>query len=344
MSLLSSEQIAKQLNATLHGNPDLTIKGMCPLNRAEPGLVTFIRGRSPSLAWRSLIKLPEMLVLVEKSLLPEPEAIRSLKCSLIVVPNAQKAFVDLIGTFYQPEPIKREIHPSAIIDPSASIASDVAIGAFCVVGPGAQIGPGTIVHNSVTICRDVSIGRDCEIFSGVAIREGCILGNECIVHNNSVIGADGFGYLPDPSVGIRKVPQVGIVIVGDRVEIGANSNIDRAAVGSTVIGPGTKIDNQVQVGHNVVIGANCLICAQVGIAGSVTLGDGVVLGGGTGVADHVTVASGVRVGGHSGITSDITDPGDYMGMPAVKAGLYRRQVAHVKKLASRPSASTEDDI
>jgi UDP-3-O-[3-hydroxymyristoyl] glucosamine N-acyltransferase len=340
---LSALQIADFLKASLLGNPDLVLSGLCPLNSAEPGLVTFIRSRSPASAWRSLIKLPEMLVLVEQSLLPEAEAIRSLKCSIVVVPNAQRAFVDLIDKFFEPEPILRGIHPTAIIDSSASIASDVAIGAFCSVGPGAKIGTGTVLHNSVTICRDVSIGRDCEIFSGVVVREGCILGNGCIVHNNSVIGADGFGYLPDPTLGIRKVPQVGIVVVEDRVEIGANSNIDRAAVGSTRIGSGTKIDNQVQIGHNVTIGSNCLICAQVGIAGSATLGVGVVLGGGTGVADHLTIASGVRVGGHSGVTSNLLEPGDYMGMPAVKAGLYRRQVAHLRRLASREAPSAEDD-
>lgn len=338
---LSAKQIAETLNAPLHGNPDLTVMGLCPLNRAEPGLVTFIRGRSPSAAWRSLIKLPEMVVLVESALLPEPEAIRSLKCSLVVVPSAQRAFIDLINRFYESEPIRREIHSSALIDSTATIGSNVAIGPFCVVGPGARIGDGVVLHNSVTICRDVSIGQNCELFSGVVVREGSVIGNECVIHNNSVIGADGFGYLPDPSMGIRKVPQVGTVTIGDRVEIGANTNIDRAAVGSTMIGAGTKIDNQVQIGHNVVVGSHCLICAQVGIAGSAILGDGVVLGGGTGVADHVTIASGVRVGGHAGVTSDIVEPGDYMGMPAVKATLYRRQMASIKRLALRERGGSE---
>jgi UDP-3-O-[3-hydroxymyristoyl] glucosamine N-acyltransferase len=338
----TAKHIADVLSAKLLGNPDLIINGLCPLSKAESGFLTFIRSKSPSAAWRTLIKLPETLVLVEQALLPDSEAIRSLKCTLLVVQNAQRAFVDLIPKFFENEPINRTIHPTAIIDPSASLASDVAIGPFCVIEANARIGAGTILHNSVTVCRDVSIGNGCEMYSGVVIREGCEIGNNCTIHNNSVIGADGFGYLPDPNVGIRKVPQVGIVKIADCVEIGANTTIDRAAVGATSVGAGTKIDNQVQIGHNVAIGLNCLICAQVGIAGSVIINDGVVLGGGTGVADHVTIVSGVRVGGHSGITSDITEPGDYMGMPAVKAGSYRRQVASIKKLAARDTELKQD--
>lgn len=332
---LSTQELARLLHASLHGDGTIAITGLTPAHSPQVGHLTFIKGRSPTAAWRTLIKLPEMAVLVEPALLPDNEALRSLRCTLLVVPNAHSAFVESVGYFYESEPIPTGIHSTAVIDPTAHVGDGVSIGAFCVIGTGARLQSGAILHSSVTICRDVSVGARTELHSGVVIREGCTVGSDCVIHNNSVIGADGFGYIPDPSTGIRKVPQVGIVAIGDHVEIGANTSIDRATIGVTAIGPHTKIDNQVQIGHNVVVGKHCLICAQVGIAGSATLGDGVVLGGGTGVADHITIVSGVRVGGHAGVTTDILEPGDYLGMPAIKAGIHRRQQASLKKLFRR---------
>jgi UDP-3-O-[3-hydroxymyristoyl] glucosamine N-acyltransferase len=339
---LTASDLAKSLQASLHGDQALALTGVCPISSPEPGCLTFSKGRSPTAAWRTLIKLPALAVLVEPHLLPDTEALRSLRCTLFVVSNAQHAFIAALDYFYERERISAEIHPTASIDPTATISEGVSIGAFCEVGPNAQIAAGAILHNSVSIYRDVSVGARTELHSGVVIREGCSIGSDCIVHNNAVIGADGFGYIPDPVLGLRKVPQVGIVSIADHVEIGAGSTIDRAAIGVTSIGAHTKIDNQVQIGHNVKIGHHCLICAQVGIAGSASIGDGVVLGGGTGVADHVKVVSNVRVGGHSGITSDILEAGDYLGMPAVKAGVYRRQHAALKKLAHRNLRSDEE--
>jgi len=186
------------------------------------------------------------------------------------------------------------------------------------------------------------VGARSRLYSGVAIREGSRIGTNVIIHNNSVIGSDGFGYLQDPKVGLRKVPQVGTVEVGDYVEIGANTTIDRGAVGSTIIGPHTKIDNQVQIGHNVVLGSHCVVCAKVGIAGSCKVGSGVVFGGGVGVADHVTIVSGVRLSGYSGVYSDILEPGDYMGVPAIKAGTYRRQQAIISRMTKGKGSKAKD--
>jgi UDP-3-O-[3-hydroxymyristoyl] glucosamine N-acyltransferase len=157
-----------------------------------------------------------------------------------------------------------------------------------------------------------------------------------------VIGADGFGYLTDPRTGITKVPQVGVVKIGDHVEIGASASIDRGTVGATIIGSHVKIDNQVQIGHNVRVDSHCIICAQAGIAGSCHIQRGVVLGGGAGVADHVTIVPGVRVGGHAGVISSIDEPGDYMGFPAMKAPLYRRQQAFIRRLTNKKSVKTPE--
>jgi UDP-3-O-[3-hydroxymyristoyl] glucosamine N-acyltransferase len=339
---LSAGDLASSLQASLHGDGALAISGVCPLSSPQPGHLTFIKGRSPTAAWRTLIKLPALAVLVEKQLLPDVEALHSLRCALLVVSNAQRAFIAALDYLYDPETAPVAIHPTASIDPSARISDGVSIGAFCVIGPNAQIGAGAILHNSVSIYRDVSVGARTELHSGVVIREGCTIGSDCIVHNNAVIGADGFGYIPDQELGLRKVPQVGIVSIADHVEIGACTTIDRAAIGVTSIGYHTKIDNQVQIGHNVQIGNHSLICAQVGIAGSASIGDGVVLGGGTGVADHAKIVSSVRVGGHSGVTSDILEAGDYLGMPAVKAGIYRRQQASFKRLSHRNRPDNEE--
>jgi UDP-3-O-[3-hydroxymyristoyl] glucosamine N-acyltransferase len=180
------------------------------------------------------------------------------------------------------------------------------------------------------------MGAGVTLHSGVSLREGTVLGSHVTVHNNTVIGGDGFGYVPDPSVGLRKVPHVGNVIIEDQVEIGANTSIDRGALGSTKIGFGTKIDNQVQIGHNVTIGKFCIICGQTGIAGSVTIGDRCVFGGGSGAADHVSICSGVRLGGRTGATGNINEPGDYLGFPALAASQWKRAQAALRRLA-KPS-------
>jgi UDP-3-O-[3-hydroxymyristoyl] glucosamine N-acyltransferase len=264
----------------------------------------------------------------------------ALKCSLIAVPDPQRAFISLIPHFYTPYAVQQGVHPSAVIHPSASLGAGVSVGPGCVIGESTSIGDNVILDANVVMYSGVSIGVNTRIHSGCAIREGTSIGSHCIIHNNVVIGADGFGYLSDPKTGISKVPQVGNVIIGDHVEIGACTSIDRGTVGATVIGSHVKIDNQVQIGHNVRVDSHSIICAQVGIAGSCHIQRGVVLGGGVGVADHVTISSGARVGGHAGVISDIDEPGDYMGFPAIKATQYRRQQATLRRLTLGKSVKT----
>ena len=312
----------------------MMVSSLAPASAPQPGALTFVRSRSQSVALRTINTLSKMAILIEESMAPAIGARESLDSTLLIVPNPQRAFIELLPLFFEAEHFSRAIHPTAQIDPSAKIGSGVSIGAYCCLGPDVSIGDGSVLHPHVTLYRNVTVGANTELHSGVTIREGCILGTGCTVHNNTIIGADGFGYIPDPSLGLLKVPQVGIVVIGDYVEIGAGSAIDRATVGATTIGGHTKLDNHVQIGHNVTIGSYCILCAQVGVAGSAVIGDRVVLGGGTGVADHIRIASGVRVGGHCGVTGDLEEPGDYLGMPAVKAGIYRRQQAALKRFAT----------
>lgn len=330
-----ARKLAEAVSATLHGDPERAVSGLVAANSPQPGHLTFLRSRSASAVQRALADLKGMVVLMEERGLPPMASLGTIESTLLVVPDPQRSFVELTPWFYEAEAVERAIHQSANIHPSAAIGAQASIGPNCVIGPGARLAEGVILHANVTLYRDVSIGAGSELHSGVVVREGCIIGARCCVHNNTVIGADGFGYLPDPKRGLVKVPQVGIVKIGDDVEIGACSCIDRGAIGATVIGSHTKIDNHVQIGHNVTIGSHCILCAQVGIAGSATLHDRVVLGGGAGVADHVTVVSGVRAGGRTGILSDIDEPGDYLGIPAVPASIYRRQQIALKRFAMR---------
>lgn len=335
----SAGDIAGRVGASLLGDATLQITSIAPSSSPVAGALAFIRAKTQRAAEQILAGLPKMAVMIEPSAVPA-ESIRStLQCTLLIVANPQRALLGCIPLFFAQESVSVEVHPTAIIHKSAQIGQRVSIGAYCVIGAGAVVGDDAVLHEHVSLYRDSFVGARTELHSGVIIREDCRVGSDCIIHNHAVIGADGFGYLADPTKGIEKVPQVGVAIVGNHVEIGVGTAIDRAAIGVTSIGDHTKLDNHVQVGHNVKIGSHCIICAQVGIAGSVQIADGVVLGGGTGVADHVSICSGVRVGGHSGVTSSIEEPGDYAGMPIVKASLFRRQQAALKRLAQRGGSS-----
>jgi UDP-3-O-[3-hydroxymyristoyl] glucosamine N-acyltransferase len=331
----SAGQIAELVGASLIGDGGLTITGICPLEAPQQGSLAFARIKSQQKGQEILQALPEMAVLVESSAVPSEPSLSALRCTLLVVSDPQRALLSCFSLFYQQESHTREVHPTAVVHPTATLGERVSIGAYCVIGEHARIGNDAVLHEHVSMYRDTIVGDRSVLHSGVVIREGCKVGSDCIIHNHAVIGADGFGYLADPSKGIVKVPQVGIAVIGNNVEIGVGSAIDRAALGSTTVGDHTKIDNHVQVGHNVSIGSHCIICAQVGIAGSVRIDNGVILGGASGVADHVHICSGVRVGGFAGVTSSIEEPGDYAGMPITKAGQYRRQQAALKRLARR---------
>ena len=215
------------------------------------------------------------------------------------------------------------IHPSAVVDPAAKVDASAHVGPLCVVEAGAEIGADTILQASVFVGHDARIGAGCFIMPGCVIAAACTLGDRVRLQPGVVVGADGFGY---EFVNGRheKVPQVGIVEIGDDVEIGANATLDRARFSRTVVGEGTKIDNLVQIAHNVTIGRHCILCAQVGISGSTTLGDYVILGGQAGVAGHLTIGKGAKAGGQTGILADLA-PGSYvLGNPAIPVMLERR--------------------
>ena len=250
----------------------------------------------------------------------------------IVCDNPSAEFSKVIALF-TPEAVKYEagIHERAFVADGATVATDASIGACAVISKGARIGARTVVCSGAFIGENVTIGEDCLIYPNVTIRERCILGNRVTLHAGVVIGADGFGYDSGPQ-GHTKVPQVGIVQIDDDVEVGANSTIDRARFGRTWIKQGTKIDNLVQVGHNVQIGRACLLVAQCGVSGSTVLGDGVILAGQAGVVGHLMLGDGTIVMAQAGVTKDSAPKAILFGSPAQDRKEYARQMVHIGRI------------
>jgi len=240
----------------------------------------------------------------------------------------QKAVKLMRPELYRPLP---GVHPTAVVSPAAQLGEDASVGAHCVVEAGARIGARTVLMAGCYLGAQATVGDDSLLYPRVTIREECVIGSRCILHPGVVVGADGFGFAFDAG-SYHKVPQVGNVVIGDDVEIGANTTIDRATTDSTRIGDGTKIDNLVQIGHNVVTGRHCIIVAQVGISGSTRLEDYVVLGGQAGVAGHVTLGRGAQIGGQSGVSKSVPPGAKIFGTPAVALALYKRLNAYLKRL------------
>jgi len=235
-------------------------------------------------------------------------------------------------TLLHPVPVPAPgIHPTAVAAADARIAPDACVGPLCVLGPGSEVGPGTVLEAQVTVGARVRIGQGCRILPHVTLRDDVVLGDRVVVHSGTVIGADGFGYARDDHRYV-KIPQVGRVVIEDDVEIGANVCIDRATLDETRIGQGTKIDNLVQIGHNVRIGADSVIVAQVGVSGSVRIGARVTLAGQAGVVDHVEIGDDVIVGAQAGVTKDIPPRSVVLGAPAVPHTEFKRRLAALARL------------
>ena len=249
--------------------------------------------------------------------------------------DPNQAFSEVVlafaGDWAGPDP-EPGVHPEALVDATAVIGAGTHVGPFCVIGPGVVIGANCVLHEGVSVQNRSTIGDDCELHAGVVLRPRVHVGSRCVLHSGVVVGADGFGYDPVPPKGWRKVPQCGGVRIGDDVEIGSNSCIDRGRFGDTRIGNGVKIDNLVQVAHNCVVGDHALLCAQVGVSGSTTLGPWVVAGGRVAFAGHIEVGAGARFGGAAGAFSDLEGGKEYMGLPARPRRDYLRQTALIGRL------------
>jgi UDP-3-O-[3-hydroxymyristoyl] glucosamine N-acyltransferase len=310
----------------LSGDPNLTVTGFASLKEAREGDLSFFHDA----------RYRERLAGTKASavLVPADWPAIGAQPALLAVADPSQSFervVDLYG--FHAAPFEAGIHPSAAIDPSVRLdPANVSIGAHAVIEKGARIGDRVEIGAGCFIGRNVAVGEGSKLFAHVTVHEGCEIGRRVILHSGVVIGADGFGY-EFVQGRHRKVRQAGTVQIDDDVEIGANSTIDRARFGRTWIGEGTKIDNLVQVGHNVVIGKHCILVASSAIAGSVTIGDYVVIAAQAGIAGHVSIGSGVTLGARSGVTKDIpAGRATYFGFPAVPAMEERRRIASMARL------------
>jgi UDP-3-O-[3-hydroxymyristoyl] glucosamine N-acyltransferase len=298
-------ELAEALQARLEGDPSRVVTGVAPLESAGPDEISFLTDSRYHDAARAS-RAGAFLVPPDVADLPGP----MLRC-----PAPQQALIALVGLFHPPAPPPAGVDPSAVVAAGARVDPAAAVGPLCVVEAGAVLAAGVRLHALVHVGAGVEIGEGSVVYPHVSLRDGVRVGRRVVIHAGAVLGADGFGFAFDGSAH-RKIPQVGGVLIEDDVEIGANTTIDRGTFGDTVVRRGTKIDNLVQVGHNVEVGEHSLLVAQVGVSGSSRLGRGVVLGGQVGVADHVTLGDGVMAAAQSGIPSDVEAGSRVFGTPA----------------------------
>jgi len=317
------------VSGQLKGDGDLQVLALAELDLARPGELTFIGSPKYAHKWEGS---KASAALISKGIELEPGEGRAL----IFVDNADLALVKVLHAYAPPTPKpSKGVHPSALIAKTAVIGEGCRIGPNCVVGERARIGAGTILHPGVVVYDDAVVGADCELWAGVVIRDRCTLGDRCILHSGVVIGADGFGFRADtsgPRPRIIKVPQIGVVRIGNDCEIGANSTIDRAKFDATIIGDHCKLDNLVQIGHNCVLGNMVVISGCVGVAGSTTIGDGTLIGGKAMIKDHLHIGRGCSIAGAAAVINDMPDGEEWAGYPAGPLKEKFRQEMALRKL------------
>jgi UDP-3-O-[3-hydroxymyristoyl] glucosamine N-acyltransferase len=326
MNSFSLQEINDILHGEIVGTTSCQITAPEQLEVASESEISFIGNKKYEKFWADS---KACVAVVNQDVTIEPGENRAF----IKVKNADLAMSQVLELFAPAPPVfSVDIHPSAVIDDSVSIGNGVRIGAGCYIGPNVTIGENVTIYPNVTILDECTIGKNTTIWSGAVIRERCHIGAYCILHPNCTIGADGFGFRPCPEKGLVKIPQIGNVIIGNGVEIGANSCVDRGKFSSTVLGDGCKIDNLVQIGHNSKLGKFCIMAGNSGLAGSVTLGNGVMIGGSASIKDHTTIGDRAIIGAGSGVAGDVEAGKTVLGYPAIDARDALKQWAILKRL------------
>ena len=328
----TAQQIALLVSGTIQGNPDTTVTSFGKIEEAEAGQLSFLANPKYE---EYLYTTKASLVIVNENL----QLQKNITATLVRVKDAYSAFATLLTTYQNVKAQqKKGIETPSHIASSATLGTDVFVGAFAYIGEKVSIGNNSKIFPGAYIAENVFIGNNTTIHAGVKIYEDCVIGNDVIIHAGTVIGSDGFGFAPQPDGSYQKVPQIGNVIIEDQVEIGANTTIDRATMGSTIIKKGVKLDNLIQIAHNVEIGSQTVIAAQTGISGSTKLGQKIMIGGQAGIAGHLTIANGVKIAGGAGVTKNLDGEGkSYAGFPAedakqsLKAQVYTRQLPELEK-------------
>ena len=322
----TAAMIARILNGTVEGDPETKLNTVSRIEEGGPGALSFLSNPKYE---PYLYTTGSSAVLVKSDFKPSKE----VSATLIRVDDPYQALARLLAFYEQARPAKKGIHPSAVIDEKAAVGRDVFIGACAVISENAVIGDGCSLHPQVYVGENVKIGKNCTLHPGVKVYRDCVIGNDCILHAGAVVGADGFGFAPVTDSNFMKIPQIGNVILEDNVEIGSNTCIDRATMGSTLIRKGVKLDNLIQVGHNAEIGENTVIAAQSGLAGSTRVGRNCMFGGQVGLAGHLSIADGVRIGAQSGIMSTVTEKNAVLlGYPTTDSRQFLRSVAYSRRI------------
>lgn len=315
-------ELAALVQGELRADAKTRITGVAPLRAAGPG----------DISWLSDPRHAQRLAETKAAAVLVPRTLADIQRPAVVCASVDHALAQVMNFFAPPVPAPpRGIDPTARIADDAELGADVAIGPYAVVGAKARIGARTVLDAGVVIGAETTLGTDCRLWPYVVVRERCQLGDRVVIHPHAVIGADGFGYYLHEGRH-RRVPHIGGVVIGSDVEIGAGSCVDRSKTGNTVVGDGVKIDNLVQVAHNVVIGAHSVLCAQVGVAGSARLGQYVVLGGHVGIRDNIALGDGVQVAACSCVPQDVDAGAKVAGLPAIEFRQYLRENASLRKL------------
>ena len=318
--------IAGFLKGDLEGNPDIKVNTIAKIEEGHEGALSFLSNPKYE---QFIYTTASSVVLINRSFIPTGK----ISAALIRVDNAYEAFASLLRLVDQARPRKKGIHSAAVIEATAKIGTDVYIGPYAYIGENCIIGDGCSVYPHVYIGDNTRLDVGCTVNPGVKIYHDCIIGKGCIIHAGSVIGSDGFGFVPQSENEYMKIPQLGNVVLEDFVEIGANVTIDRATMGSTFIRRGVKLDNLIQIGHNVEVGDNTVIAAQTGVSGSTKIGKNCMIGGQVGFAGHIRIADNTKIGAQAGILSDIKEKNlTVIGSPAFDIKQFMKSWIYFRKL------------
>ena len=323
----TAKQIANILEGVVEGDEEILVNKLAKIEEGETGSLTFLSNPK----YTSYIYSTESsITIVNKDFIPE----KPISTTLIKVDNAYEAFSKLLEYYNMVKLNKAGIEQPSFIDASASYGEEIYVGAFSYISAGVKIGKNAKIFPNVYIGDNVTIGDNIVVFAGAKIYSDTVIGNDCVIHSGAIIGADGFGFTPNEQGVYKKVPQIGNVIIGDNVDVGAATTIDRATLGSTIIREGVKLDNQIQIAHNVEVGAHTAIAAQAGIAGSTKIGKHCLIGGQVGMAGHLTIGNNVKIQAQSGIGRNVKDGEAIQGSPSFGYSDFNKSYVHFRNLPS----------
>jgi UDP-3-O-[3-hydroxymyristoyl] glucosamine N-acyltransferase len=321
----TASQIAGILEGEVDGNPGVAVHKLSKIEEGEAGSLTFLANPKYT---PYIYRTEASIIIVNKDFIPEQE----LNSTLIKVEDAYKAFSKLLAYYNQVKNNKTGVEEPVFISDSATYGADIYLGAFAYIGANVVLGDNVKIYPNVYIGDNVQIGDNTIVFAGAKIYSETQIGSDCVIHSGVILGADGFGFTPDENGEFAKVPQTGNVILEDHIDVGAGTTIDRATLGSTVLRRGVKLDNQIQIAHNVEIGEHTVIAAQTGIAGSTKIGRNCMIGGQVGIVGHIVIGDRVRIQAQSGISRNIKDDEVLQGSPAMVYGDYNKSYVHFRNL------------